>query len=194
MTLESRPIVASLRYITRLGGALLRSAGIVLGAFGDFYWAALAISWFGGVLLALAYLHEGAFGWLGRSTCVAVLLVASVISYSTAQRWIKIAPAVFGASVFAGLVNYSGSEVTVVEAATLLAAMVLCAVLSSNLADCPLTKPDRIALTAGLLVYFNGLLDRDRMFAWMVATVALFAMPWIAQRLRTERKGHEVHP
>lgn len=180
---------ARLRYVRRLGVAFARSAFIVLKSFAPWAWVLLAISWFVCVLLALAYLHQGSLTWIGNLVGAVTLVVAFLIASSTAQRWITVAPGFFGSSVFAGLINYSRSGVSLTEAATLLASLIVCSIFSASLAKCSLTKLDRVALTTGLMALFIGLFDRERMPVWVGIMVVLFAMPWIGHRLGAGSKA-----
>ncbi len=188
MTRASQLIATRLRYGKRLGVALGRSSLIVLKGFEPWAWVALAIVWFGAVLLAFAALREGTLGRFGFFGGATILIAAAVIAFLTAQRWIRIVPGFFGGSVFAGLVNYSGSGVTLAEAATLLASLILCVFLSANLARHSLTAMERMALTAGLVAHFNSLFQREWMPMWAGAMVVFFAIPWLRQRLHSGRR------
>jgi hypothetical protein len=147
------------------------------------------MSWFGGVLLTLAYLRQDSLTWIGNSVGAVTLVVAFLIAFSTTQRWIGAVPGFFGGSVFAGLANYSRSGVTLIEATTILGSLIVCSIFSANLAKYSLTKLDRVALTTGLMALFIGLFEREWIPVWSGVMVVLFAMPWVGHRLDARSKA-----
>lgn len=178
---------AGLRYGRRLGVALARSTLIVIRSFAPWAWVALAIVWFGAVLIALTAVTRGELGWSGRSVGAATLVVASIIALMTVRRWITAVPGFFSGCVFAGLVSYSGSGVSLGQAAILLASLIACGFFARELSTRSLTNRDRTALTAGLMSFFIAFIAEEWMPVWACGMVVFFGVPWLQWKRREAR-------